>query len=114
VRRALTIGIAVVSLACVASTAASRSDAATRPTLKLVKRVPLTVRGSSFRARERVRVSTARRQWRVRASLGGSFVVVLNGVDRCNWVRVVAIGDEGSRAILKILPSPACPPASIP
>jgi hypothetical protein len=30
--------------------------------------------------------------------------------DRCNSVRVLAVGSGGSRAVLKVLPSPECAP----
>jgi hypothetical protein len=86
-----------------------------RAVLRLADRDPITLRGERFEPRERVRVTLsepASARKTVRASLAGSFrVVVLNDVaDRCNMVRAVASGSEGSRAILKILASPACPP----
>lgn len=112
--RAFIAGLAIVAIGGLASTAGGRPDTSKRPTLNLVKRAPLTVRGTNFKARERVRVTAVRRQWRARATLRGAFVLTLSGVDRCSWVRVVAVGDEGSRATLKALPAPACPPARSP
>jgi hypothetical protein len=86
-----------------------------KPTLRLMKLHPLTVHGQRFHARELVRVqvqapSAATR--RVRANQSGSFTASFGtGVSRCDVIRVVAIGGEGSRAVLKYLPAPACMPA---
>jgi hypothetical protein len=108
VRRAAIAGLTIVALGCTASTVAARPEAAARPALKMIKRVPLTLRGTNFEPAERVRITAAGRNWRLRARPRGTFVVVMRGIDRCDTVRVIAVGDEGSRTILKILPSPAC------
>jgi hypothetical protein len=113
-KQATSFALAILALGCTTSIAAGAPDSTARPTLKLIKRDPLTVRGTHFQARERVRVSAAGRQWRPRATVRGGFVLILGGIDRCDTVRVVAVGDEGSRTILKILPSPLCAPTRTP
>jgi hypothetical protein len=110
-RQATAFALTVLALGCTTSIAAGAPDSTARPTLKLVNRDPLTVRGTQFQARERVRVAAAGRHWRLRANVQGRFVLVLGGIDRCDTVRVVAVGNEGSRTILKILPSPLCAPS---
>jgi hypothetical protein len=110
-RPAITTAVAILALACTASTGVARPDgAAARASVKVLKRDPLTVRGSHFRRKERVRISAAGRTWRLRATPSGSFVVVLRGIDRCDAVRMLVVGDEGSRVVVKILPSPLCAP----
>ena len=86
--------------------------------MRLIDRDPLTLRGQAFQPRERVVLTvseplSARRV--VRAGATGSFRVTLSLVsaDRCDAVRVVAAGAD-SRAVLKILPAPACLPARSP
>jgi hypothetical protein len=114
-RASVTALAMAVALACSAGTAlGGGSDAALKPTLQIVRETPLTIRGRAFRARERVRVSAAGRSSHVRATRHGTFVVALTGVDRCNIVRIVAVGAAGSRAVLKILPAPQCPPMGNP
>jgi hypothetical protein len=106
------IGLLVtVALGCTPGTAVGGSEAATKASLQVIRQAPLTIQGRGFRARESVRVSAAARQWRLRASLRGSFVLTLRGVDRCKILRVVAVGSGGSRAILRILPLQQCAPA---
>jgi hypothetical protein len=105
-------------LACGAAASAS-AEWNGRAVIRLVDRDPITIRGQRFESRERVRVTLSapeRARKTVRASANGSFrVIVLNdSADRCNQVRAVATGSEGSRAILKILPSPACAPMLTP
>ena len=68
----------------------------------------MTIRGQGFRPRESVRVSAAGRQWHPKASARGSFVLTLLGANRCKIVRIVAVGSDGSRAILRIIPAYAC------
>lgn len=100
-----------VALGCSAGTALGGGfETALKPSLQIVRETPLTIRGRGFRARERVRLSAAGRNWRLRATPRGTFVVVLESVDRCDIVRIVAVGAAGSRAVLKIFPAPHCPP----
>ena len=108
-------------LACllaVAATAAAVQAAATRPTLRLVQRAPLTLRGSGFHAGERVRVSVAvegpKRTRSLRASSAGAFTVALPVIvafDPCvSSLIATAVGADGDTATLKY-PQRACPPA---
>jgi hypothetical protein len=111
-------GIAAVVLGAVllgwaAGASSARSD---RPTLKLTRTNPLSLAGSRFVARERVRVTVTvpgeqAAAKRVTASRRGSFTVTFHNVeyDRCNSLFGRAVGSEGSRAALK-LPAPQCPP----
>ena len=110
-----TASLAAAALLAAVGAAAGESSSTASPTLRLLDRAPLTVRGQSFRARERVRITatgdaTATRI--VRASVAGAFTVVFTGatVDRCSAVRVAALGAGGSHAALKLMPSPACLP----
>jgi hypothetical protein len=82
-----------------------------RPALRIVRPAPLTVRGEHFRSGEQVRVTTAMRSARAKASGDGTFVVTIPGANRCSTLRVLARGSAGSYAIVKLLPQPACLPA---
>jgi hypothetical protein len=84
---------------------------AERPTLRIVRPAPLTVRGEHFRSGEQVRVTSAMRSARAKANGDGTFVVTIPGATRCNTLRVLARGSAGSYAIVKLLPQPACLPA---
>jgi len=109
--RAVTATVAIFALACTAGISAAQPEAtAARATVNVVKRVPLTVRGTHFRSSEHIRISAAGRNWRLRATPSGTFVATLRGIDRCVFVRMVVVGDEGSRVVVKILPPPACAP----
>jgi hypothetical protein len=108
-------------LLCLAVASTGLAGGAARPTLKLVKRSPVAVAGSHFKARESVRVTvTASGQSRtryVRSTSSGSFTASfdITAGDRCtSSVRAVAIGAAGDRAYLKPLPLPACMPAKQP
>lgn len=103
--------LATVTLGCSAGSAVGGSETQSSASLQVVKRVPLTLQGRSFQARETVRVTLGRRARSVRANQSGAFVVTLGGPDRCNTSRVLATGSGGSRAVVKALPSPECPPA---
>ena len=101
-------------LACVLVAAAGAATAS--PTLSLVSRSPLVVRGTHFEALERVRVTVYARTRlvkSVRASSTGSFRVGFGDVyvGRCSSLRAVAIGVSGRSAALKSLPVPGCLPA---
>jgi hypothetical protein len=84
--------------------------------LRLVKKSPLTVRGEHFRGAERVRLrAMLHRPTTATANSQGSFVASFGKLTtRCDRVRVIAIGSEGSRAVLKLLPRPACIAARTP
>ncbi len=74
---------------------------------------PFVVRGAGFHAQERVTVTVlwnGRHSRIVRASAAGAFSAAFPGVvvDRCGGYFVRAVGDAGSRAVLRIMP--ACAP----
>jgi hypothetical protein len=100
--------LVTVALGCGAGTADGGSEAAAKASLHVIRQAPMTIRGQGFRALESVRVSAAGRQWRPKASARGSFVLTLRGANRCKIVRIVAVGSDGSRAILRIIPATAC------
>lgn len=107
--------VAAAALALVPAGIGSGSTSARHPALRIAKTAPLKLAGSRFRSRERVRVtvtvSDSRGTRTVRAASNGSFVAgFAMTVDRCTDFRAVAIGNEGSRAVLKPLPQPACLP----
>jgi hypothetical protein len=115
VARLAVIGAVGAALAFAGGTA---SGAPTKPVLKLVRTAPLTVRGTHFYARERVRVTVdaSRRFVRtVRTSAAGAFTATFDNAslvfDRCgnNWI-ISARGAGGDAAMLK-LPQPDCPPS---
>jgi hypothetical protein len=99
------------AIGCTAGTAVGGSETATKASLQVIGQAPMMIQGRGFRSRERVRVSAAGRQWRLRAGVRGSFALTLRGVDSCRIVRVVAVGSRGSRAILRILPLRPCGPS---
>ena len=86
------------------SEAASAPAAARRATLMPLSGDPFKVRGTGFRARERVRVTvtaTAAERHivrRVRATGRGTFVLAFSGVEACGGVEGAATGSRGSRA----------------
>jgi hypothetical protein len=104
--------IALVALVAGSATA----GAASRPALRLLDRSPVTVRGDHFAPRERVRLTVTSdgevKRVAVRSTANGIFRASLETmtVDRCSMVRVVAVGGEGSHAVLKMLPPPMCMP----
>jgi hypothetical protein len=106
----------LVVLGCSTGSAVGRSTPSSKPSLQLVRTAPMTVRGRGFRAGERVSLTLgAGRRATARADRRGSFVASFEaGSSRCERVRVVAVGSHGSRAVLKMLPAPACMPARAP
>jgi hypothetical protein len=114
--RTIVIGTVVAAaLAFVVAGLAAASRPVRQPALSLVKPVPLQVRGTGFHARERVRVvavvaRTSVTKW-VRASSHGSFAMALKlEAGHCSGLRVIAVGNAGSRATLMRPPLPACMP----
>jgi hypothetical protein len=109
-------GLAATAVFALASLPTSAGQSAT---VRLQDRTPVTVAGAGFDRGERVRVTltidTSTRTT-TRAGRRGTFRVVFAGATatRCDMIRVVAIGGEGSRAVLKILPAPACMPQRSP
>jgi hypothetical protein len=107
-RQAAVAFLVTIALACTAGTAVGGSETVAQASLQVIEQAPMTIQGRGFRARESVRVSAAGRQWRLKASARGSFVLTLRGADRCKIVRVVAVGSGGSRAVLRIPPLQQC------
>jgi hypothetical protein len=111
-RYAFVIAFAV-GLALLGSAATGAGEARGKATLKLTKGAPLTIRGSHFVPRERVRLrvtSGDQATRRVTANGTGGFVAQFQlDFDRCNGLLVRAIGSEGSDAALKS-PELMCPP----
>lgn len=113
--RTYLIGIAAIGVALVLGLSAFAADSGTmrRASLRMAKKTPLTVAGSHFKSRERVRVtatvSGSASMLAAKSSRAGSFSVAFSSTaDRCSFVRVVAVGSAGSRATIKRLPGPGC------
>jgi hypothetical protein len=112
------IGVVILAVLALALTLAFLGSAAVggesgqKATLKLTGSAPLALRGANFRSRERVRVTLSGKVSRtkhVTASAGGAFVVRFQFThDRCSAAIVRAVGAQGSRAALKLVPV-ACP-----
>jgi hypothetical protein len=106
----------LLTLAALGFGAAAAGSGPRQPRLALDRMQPLTVKGSGFRAHERVRLvlhqaaGPARR--RATASAGGRFSSVFGGVtaDRCSGFWVSASGSAGSHAKLVRRAHPECPP----
>src|SRR5689334_7796164 len=110
-----TMSAASVLLVLVSGAAGSDTGHAT-PHLKLVATAPPVVRGSAFRAHERVQLMLRRRVGaptitHAGADSVGSFVATFTGVrvNRCGGFSIVATGSAGSRAtLLRPMPMPTC------
>jgi hypothetical protein len=111
VRKGFALGIVALVLAGVAS-------AAPRPAIKLLSETdPMIVKGTGFRAKERVRITvtvkTPASTWRRNAvaTRTGAFraTIGLVQVGRCGF-NIRATGARGSVATLKSPPLPACMP----
>jgi hypothetical protein len=98
---ALGVGIAIAGPGDAAP--AAHETAASRARLVPSGSNPFRVRGTGFRARERVRVTVTPTGGtgitrRVRASARGAFTLAFGRVDSCGGMHGVAIGSRGSRA----------------
>jgi len=110
--------LAAVVLLVAAALPPSLGGARSAPALRLVDRSPLTVSGSGFLPRERVRVtfvgSTRSARTTVTSRTGTIAVVFADTVlGRCQGARFRAVGARGDLATLKI-PLPACMPVRSP
>jgi hypothetical protein len=109
----LVLGVAAGLAAAAVVSASTAGSRASKPALRLTKAAPITLRGTSFRSGERVRVSATSRTTAVKraaAGANGSFVVRFAiPYDRCEGLLVVARGALGSRAVYK-RPMLECPP----
>jgi hypothetical protein len=84
-----------------------------RATLMPVVGDPFKVRGSGFRARERVRVTVTptggeRTIRRIRATGRGTFVLAFSGIRPCGGVEGVAAGSRGSHASFQFSSLTSC------
>jgi hypothetical protein len=114
--RRILVCLAVALVAVATAVAARGAGSGSRPTLRLVAKEPLVIKGLAFKHRERVRVTATvnetQRVARVRASYSGSFTATFANVtyDPCSTELVVrAAGARGSTADVKI-PQRECPP----
>jgi hypothetical protein len=116
------VALALASVAVVAVATSGFAASATesgdtqyrvKPRLAVVDFTPLTVRGSSFKARERVTVrldGLRSAVQRLRATPKGGFVVAFSSVPivRCHPLTVRALGAAGSRAMRQVQHGPHC------
>jgi hypothetical protein len=114
-RTVLIVGLALAVL-LVGSGTASGDRSGHKATLKLMRGTPLTLKGTYFASKERVRLGVVAAQKkttkRLTAASGGTFVVRFSdiAVDRCNGFTAFAVGARGSRASLSS-PNVYCPPS---
>jgi hypothetical protein len=107
---ALSLGVLLVG-----SGTASGDRNGHKATLKLMRGTPLTLKGTNFGSRERVRLVVVAGQRkttkRLTAAPAGAFVVRFSeiSVNRCKGFTAFAIGARGSRASLSS-PNVYCPP----
>ena len=95
--------------------AAAQETAAGKAKLRLMSPAPLKVKGTGFVSSERVLVRVRSKRGltrkRVTATRSGAWVLTFPGIlyERCAGLIVSAVGNQGSRAGMK-LPQPLCPP----
>ena len=101
------VGVVLFSLLPLVLANASSAGLSDRPTLRLIDRAPVVVRGVGFEASERVTVvlvADRRVSERLRAGAGGNFVARFNrSLGRCSRFSLQAYGSSGSRA--RLLPA---------
>jgi hypothetical protein len=109
--------VALAAAVALMATAASAGGTLTKPSLRLLDRNPVVVRGTGFAARERVVVSafspgrTVVR--RLVASTSGTFTTRFDLVyGSCTGVRAIrAVGARSGVATIRVLPTTReCPP----
>jgi hypothetical protein len=96
--------------------AAAPAAGARAPSLTIVHRTPLVVKGVAFRPRESVTVTTPAGRMHVRTTANGSFLASFGAglSDRCSGgARIVAVSVAGERVVLR-LPLTMCAPAASP
>jgi hypothetical protein len=102
------VALTILLVAAVAATgcvsAQGGGSVRVRPSLGIVATPPVTIRGTSFKAHERVTVDVVatggRERKRTVANAAGAFRLVFRGLNlsACAGVSITAIGDRGSRA----------------
>lgn len=114
-RASLLLAAALLLLALVPAGAAVDTTASGKARLRLLDSTPVKIRGTGFAAGERVVVRVIglaglTRKRTIAGAKGGWTLTFPNlAYDRCGGLIVNAVGNEGSRAGLK-LPQPLCPP----
>jgi hypothetical protein len=108
------VGAAAVMVALV-WTSGALSSTPPKPHLRLLERAPLTVNGTHFRGRERVRIKivTSELQTRsVRTARDGSFTTRFDttSIGRCGGLAIQATGARGDQATLKVREAQDCAP----
>jgi hypothetical protein len=102
-----TVGVVLFSAALLVVVASASAGLSDRPTLRLLDRAPVVVRGEGFNAKERVTVvlvADRRFSEKLRAGSGGNFVVRFNrSLGHCTRFSLQAYGSSGSRA--RLLPA---------
>jgi hypothetical protein len=106
------VALALCAVAAVGAPAGLAHGAKVHPSLLLMSRTPVTVAGSHFAPRERVKVQLGAALRVARSTSNGTFVVrFAQSVDACNGsVFVTAHGATGDTASVKAS-ARACPPA---
>lgn len=105
--------LAGLALFAASGDVSAATQSSTKPTLQLVDRSPLTVRGAHFKLRERVRLTastdngTATRV--TRTTRRGVFSVNFGtlGQSPCATITIKAAGAKGDRATLVVKPPPS-------
>ena len=103
------LGLAALALAAATSAVARSSSQSAQPTLSLVRRAPLAIRGAHFRSGERVRVTAAAGTTSATATAtttpAGRLLVRFHyTAPPCLKLVVQATGSRGDRARLVLRP----------
>ena len=99
----------IATTLCLVAGLSAGAAAANAPTVRLVARAPVALRGAGFAPGERLTVTVIAHGQRLRhpaASSTGSFSVVLADMKlgRCDSIRVSVTGSTGDHAGLRIMP----------
>src|SRR5437870_5478425 len=99
----------LLTVVLAAVVAAPGGLARTHPTIEVTRIIPITVKGSGFKAGERVKVvvrSPALHRKTVTATHRGSFTAAFRGAaSKCAPIHALATGNKGSRATAYVPPS---------
>ncbi len=113
-RRSLLVVLLSLGVVAPAVGATLGHDSARKPTVRLESTRPVQVVGVGFKSRESVKVTfAASHVWKktVTATRAGRFDIVFPGAhpDRCQGFTLIARGESGSTASMKVMPM-ACAP----
>jgi hypothetical protein len=98
----------LIGTVLVAVVAAPGGVARIHPTIDVTRVIPITVRGSGFKAVERVKLvvrSLGVYRKTVTATHRGLFTAIFRRGSKCASIRVLATGNRGSRATAYVPPS---------